>query len=72
MTFSNAFQAKKEGIPYWWMRIVSGIFSVFIGYIIMSNLLLGLFAISTWIGIALALAGVINIVLGLNFKKITE
>ncbi len=40
MSFADAFQSKKEEAPLWWLGLLSGVLSVVIGYMIMSNLLL--------------------------------
>ena len=41
MSFADAFQSKKEGNTLWGLGMLGGVLSVFIGYFIMSNILVG-------------------------------
>ena len=70
MSFADAFQSKKEEAPLWWLGLLSGVLSVVIGYMIMSNLLFGALAITTWMGIGFAIVGIVNIVIGLKLKTL--
>jgi uncharacterized membrane protein HdeD (DUF308 family) len=70
MSFADAFQSKKEEVPLWGLGLFSGVISVLIGYIIMSNLLFGVLAITTWMGIGFAIAGIMNIAIGFKLKSL--
>jgi uncharacterized membrane protein HdeD (DUF308 family) len=70
MSFADAFQSKKEEVPLWWLGLLSGVLSVVIGYMIMSNLLFGALAITTWMGIGFAIVGIVNIVIGFKLKTL--
>lgn len=70
MSFADAFQSKKEEAPLWWLGLLSGVLSVVIGYMIMSNLLFGALAITTWMGIGFAIVGIVNIVIGFKLKSL--
>ena len=70
MSFADAFQSKKEEAPLWWLGLLSGVLSVVIGYMIMSNLLFGALTITTWMGIGFAIVGIVNIVIGFKLKSL--
>jgi uncharacterized membrane protein HdeD (DUF308 family) len=70
MSFADAFQSRKEGNSLWGLGMLGGALSVLIGYFIMSNLLVGALAITTWMGIGFAIAGVVNIVIGFKLKAL--
>jgi uncharacterized membrane protein HdeD (DUF308 family) len=70
MSFADAFQSKKEEVPLWWLGLLSGVLSVVIGYMIMSNLLFGALAITTWMGFGFAIVGIVNIVIGFKLKTL--
>jgi uncharacterized membrane protein HdeD (DUF308 family) len=70
MSFADAFQSRKEGNSLWGLGMLGGALSVLIGYLIVSNLLVGALAITTWMGIGFAIAGVVNIVIGFKLKAL--
>jgi uncharacterized membrane protein HdeD (DUF308 family) len=70
MSFADAFQSRKEGNSLWGLGMLGGVLSVLIGYFIMSNLLVGALAITTWMGIGFAIAGIVNIVIGFKLKAL--
>ncbi len=70
MTFVNAFRSKKEGSSSWGMEMFSGVLTVLVGYMISSDLFVGTFAITSWLGIGFLLGGIVNIVLAFKMKKI--
>jgi uncharacterized membrane protein HdeD (DUF308 family) len=70
MSFADSFQSKKEELPLWWLGLLSGVLSVVIGYMIMSNLLFGALAITTWMGIGFLIIGIVNIVIGFRLKTL--
>ena len=70
MSFADSFQSKKEEAPLWWLGLLSGVLSVVIGYMIMSNLLFGALTITTWMGIGFAIVGIVNIVIGFKLKSL--
>lgn len=69
MTFVNSFRIKKEGSSSWWMETISGILSVIVGYMISSNLFVGTFAVTAWLGFGFLLAGIASITLAFEIKK---
>ncbi len=69
MTFVNSFRIKKEGSSSWWMEMVSGLLSVIIGYMISSNLFVGTFAVTAWLGFGFLLGGIASITLAFEIKK---
>jgi uncharacterized membrane protein HdeD (DUF308 family) len=70
MSFADAFQNKKEGLPLWGLGMLGGALSVVIGYFIMSNILVGALTITVWMGIGFAIAGIVNIVIGFKLKSL--
>lgn len=68
MTFANSFTEKRNGNPNWWTGVLYGLLSLFIGFIITNNILLGIMAITWWMGFGFLLAGIINITIGLSLK----
>ena len=72
MHFVNAFQDKKEGAPYWWLGLVGGAFTIFIGFVLTNNLLAGTLAITYWIGSGFMLAGIVNIGLAIGLKSLKK
>ena len=61
---------KKEGAAHWWLGLVGGIFTIFIGFVLTNNLLAGTLAITYWIGFGLILAGIVNIGLAIGLKSL--
>ena len=70
MHFVNAFQDKKEGASYWWLGLIGGVFTIFIGFVLTNNLLAGTLAITYWIGFGFMLAGIVNIGLAIGLKSL--
>jgi uncharacterized membrane protein HdeD (DUF308 family) len=70
MSFSDAFQSKKEGNSLWGLSMLGGLLSVLIGYFIMSNIFVGALTITTWMGIGFAIAGMVNIAIGFKLKSL--
>lgn len=70
MIFVGAFNAKKSGDSNWWINLISGIVTILLGYLISSNLLVGAFTITFWIGLGLLLFGIVNIAMAINVKKL--
>ena len=70
MNAVNAFKDKKEGAAHWWLGLVGGIFTIFIGFVLTNNLLAGTLAITYWIGFGLILAGIVNIGLAIGLKSL--
>ncbi|GGZ84188.1 HdeD family acid-resistance protein [Algibacter mikhailovii] len=72
MNFVSAFQDKKEGVPYWWLGLIGGLFTIFIGFVLTNNLLAGTLAITYWIGFGVMLAGIVNIGLAIGLKSLKK
>jgi len=70
MSFADAFQSKKEGNSLWGLSMLGGVFSVIIGYFIMSNIIVGALTITTWMGIGFLIIGIVNIVIGFKLKSL--
>lgn len=69
MSFVNAFQYKKEGFPMWWLGLLGGLLSMLIGYMITNDLAAGMLVITAWMAIGFALAGIVNIIIGVKIKN---
>lgn len=69
MIFVNSFRSKKEGSSSWGMEMFSGVLSVLAGYMISSDLFVGTFAITSWIGFGFLMAGIANIIMAFRLKK---
>jgi len=70
MLFANSFQVKKTGEKSWWTETLGGILTIIIGYLIMSNLIIGALTITFWIGLAFLLFGVVSISVAFRLRKI--
>ncbi|MGL1889858.1 MAG: DUF308 domain-containing protein [Reichenbachiella sp.] len=68
----EAFRLKKMGLESWWIKLLVAIFNVFVGYMIASNLSIGAFAMTVWLGIGLIVFGTVNIFVALNLRKLEE
>lgn len=69
MSFVNAFKSKKDGVGSWWMELLGGLLTVVAGYLISSDLYVGTFAVSFWLGFGFLMAGIVSIVLAFAIKK---
>jgi len=69
-TFSGSFAAKKEGDSNWWLSMLGGLFAIFIGWSVMTDLFTGAVAITIWIGLGILILGIVNVVLSLRLKKL--
>jgi uncharacterized membrane protein HdeD (DUF308 family) len=70
MSLADAFQSRKEEGSLWGFGMVSGVLSIVIGYFITNNTLMGMLAITTWMGVGFLLAGILNIVIGFKLKTL--
>ena len=70
MLFANSFQVKKTEEKSWWTETLGGILTIIIGYLIMSNLIIGALTITFWIGLAFLLFGVVSISVAFRLRKI--
>ena len=70
MAFANSFQVKKEGNANWWLEMIGGLLTIFIGFVISGNLLAGALAITIWMGIGFLLAGIIYVFAAFGLKKL--
>lgn len=70
MLFANSFQVKKTGDKSWWFETLGGVLTVIIGYLIMSNLIIGALSITFWIGVGFFLFGVLSISIALRLRKL--
>ena len=68
--FINSFNLKKDGEKSWWMNLITGILTVIIGYFITSNIVVGAFTITFWIGLGILLLGLFNISIAFRMKKL--
>ena len=72
MIFTGSFGLKKSGEGTWWLNLIVGILTVFMGYVIMSDFLAGTAAITFWIGTGILLFGIVNVVIALNLRKVNK
>jgi len=70
--FADSFRAKKAGASDWWLGLLGGILTIILGYLITSNLMVGAFALTFWIGLGLLIFGIINISLSLRMRKVIK
>ena len=70
MTFANSFEVKKEGNANWWLEMLGGLLTIFIGFVISGNILAGTMAITIWMGIGFLLAGIVYVVAAFGIKKV--
>ncbi len=52
------------------MNLITGILTVIIGYFITSNIVVGAFTITFWIGLGILLLGLFNISIAFRMKKL--
>ena len=71
MAFANSFQVKKEGTANWWLEMIGGLLTIFIGFVISGNLLAGALAITIWMGIGFLLAGIIYVFAAFGLRKLS-
>ncbi len=70
MLFVNSFQIRKTGEKNWWTETLGGILTVIIGYLIMSNPVIGALTITFWIGLGFLIFGILTIVVSLRLRKV--
>ena len=70
LLFVGSFGSKKAGNGNWWLELIAGILTVIIGYGITFNPVVGIFTITTFIGISLLIVGFFNVVLSFDLRKI--
>lgn len=70
MMFVNSLQVKKAGEKNWGMETLGGILALIIGYLIMSNPVLGAITITFWIGLGFLIFGILNIFVALRLRKV--
>ena len=69
MSFVNSFRSRKQGAPYWWAELISALLSIIVGYMISSNLFVGTFAVTAWLGFGFLMAGIASIVMAFTIKS---
>lgn len=72
MIFSGSFTVKKSGEGTWWLNLLIGLLTIFMGYIIMTDFFAGTVAITFWMGAGILLFGIINVVMALNMRKLNK
>ena len=72
MLFTGSFGNKKAGDKNWWVNLIGGILNVFVGYIIMNDIIAGAFAITFWIGTGVLIFGVVNISAAFRMKSLVK
>ncbi len=72
MMFVGSFGNKKAGDKSWWMNLLGGILNVFVGYIIMNDIIAGAFAITFWIGTGVLIFGIVNISAAFRMKSLAK
>jgi len=72
MLFVDSFGIKKAGLKGWWIQLITGILTAIIGYTITFNPAAGILTITMFMGIAILLFGIYNVVLAFGLKKFHE
>jgi uncharacterized membrane protein HdeD (DUF308 family) len=72
LMFVGSFSVRKEGDSSWWMNLIGGLLTIFIGYIITNNFFAGAVAITFWIGLGFFIAGAISISASLRMRKLLK
>ena len=70
--FVGSFSNKKAGDKSWWMNSLGGILNVFVGYIVMNDIIAGAFAITFWIGSGVLIFGIVNISAAFRMKSLAN
>lgn len=53
-------------IRHWWLSLIAGVVFIAVGFIVMVNPVSSYYAIAVWLGFAIMLSGVLNLVQGLS------
>lgn len=69
MLFVDSFEVKKAGLKGWWLQLITGILTVIIGYTITFNPVAGILTITMFMGIAILLFGIYNVILAFGLKN---
>jgi uncharacterized membrane protein HdeD (DUF308 family) len=72
ISFVNSFDDKSNGLPYWWLTMLGGILSIFVGFVLTKNMLAGSLAISYWLGIGVLFAGIASIGIAIGMKTVQK
>lgn len=72
ISFVESFRRKREGDSTWWANLLMGILTIFVGYIITSNLFVGTMAITYWIGLGFLIAGIFNIAVSFKLRRVSK
>ena len=67
---ANGFKARKEEDSNWSTILIGGIVLVILGYLMISKLFFGAFAITVWFGIGFLIVGLINVFIALGLRKV--
>ncbi len=68
MMIGYSFVDKKEDRAGWGVNLVLGLLTTLFGFIITNNTLVGIWALTTWIGLGFLMAGLLNIIIGFWLK----
>lgn len=66
----NSFKAKKDGQSNWTTILITGMALIILGYLMISKLFFGAFAITVWLGIGFLIVGLINVFIALGLRKV--
>ena len=72
MLFTGSVTAIKGSESGGWINLVGGLLTMAFGYIIMTNLLTGVFVITYWIAIGFMIFGLINIFMAFRMRKMNS
>ena len=72
LMFVGSFTSRKEGDNGWWMNLIGGLLTIFVGFIITNNFLAGAFTITFWIGLGFLFAGFTSILVSLKMRKLLK
>jgi len=70
MLFVGSFSLKKAGDSNWWLGLIGGILTALFGYIIMTDFMSGMIAITVWFGIGFMVFGLVNVFRSFSMKNL--
>lgn len=72
LMFVDAFAAKSAGMDQWWLQLILGVLMVLFGDMVAFNPVVGIMTVTIWIGLAMLIAGIFNVILALGLRKLKK
>jgi len=69
MAFANAMHLMKQKQKQWWVSALGGLLNVIIGFLIITNPVIGALSITIWIGLGFLIYGILNVVIAFGLRK---